>query len=188
MNDPFKMRFVANFAEQSKAFTVALKAYEQLAKFPEHAAFALRGAQRLSGQGNDLAVQLAAAEKLRNMARDDPNAAAQLAYVNLLAGIEVESNTAAAKALVQKYPDRLSFRVTAALGFLRQHDAGQALEQFKGPPGAPAIEWNKTPPAWRAVYAAALLANEQADAAREIINTIPANQLSAEEKALIGNK
>jgi hypothetical protein len=186
MNDPLKMRFVANFAEQSKAPAVALKAYDQLAKFPEHAGFALRGTERLTGEhGGDLTVQRAAAEKLKNMARNDPNAAAQLAYVNLLAGIDVEANTSAAKAMVQKYPDRLSFRVTAALGFLRQHDVGQALDQFKGPPGAPPIEWSKTPPSWRAVYAAVLLANEQPDAAREIIKTIPVNQLSAEEKALI---
>jgi len=187
-NDPYKLRFVANFAEQSRAPAVALKAYDQLAKFPEHASFAYRGTERLSGRAGDLAIQRAAAEKINNVARGDPNATAQLAYLNLLAGMDVESNTGAAKALVQKYPDRLLFRVTAALGFLRQHDIGQALEQFKGPPGAPPIEWSKTPPSWRAVYAAVLLADEQSSAAQDIIKTIPVNQLSAEERALIGVK
>ena len=32
--DPFKLRFVANYAEQSHATAAALKAYEQLARFP----------------------------------------------------------------------------------------------------------------------------------------------------------
>src|SRR5205807_166670 len=103
----------------------------------------------------------------------------QLAYLNLLAGTDVETNTAAATKLVQQHPDRLSYRVATALGYLRQHDAGQALQQFKGPPGAPPIDWSKTPPGWRAVYAAVLLANEQSGAAQEIIKTIPVNQLSA---------
>ena len=183
--DALKLRFVAEFAERSRAHAVALKAYEQLAKIPEHAAFAYRRIQQLSGRANDLAVQRAAAEKISSIARDDPNAIAQLSYVNLLANKEVEENTATARRLVVKHPDRLSYRVTAALGLLRQHDPGLALEQFKGPAGAPPIDWSKTPPAWRAVYAATLMANEQTAAAREIIKDIPLNQLSAEERALI---
>jgi len=82
------------------------------------------------------------------------------------------------------YPDRLEFRVTAALAFLRQHDAAAALAQFQGPP----IEWAKTPPSWRAVYAAALRGNEREDAARNIIATIPMDKLSSEERALIEAK
>jgi hypothetical protein len=182
--DPSKLRFVANFAEQSHATAVALKAYDQLAKFPEHAAFAYRGTQRLSARTGELSVQRAAAEKISTLNPDDPNAADQVAYLNLLMGSDIDANVATAKKLAEKYPDRLSFRVTAALGFLRQHDPGLALAQFKGPP----IEWQKTPPAWRAVYAAALLANDQADAAREIIATIPRDQLSPEERTLIEPK
>ncbi len=185
--DPFKLRFVANFAEQSHANGVALKAYDQLGKFPEHADFAFRATQLLSTRAGDLPTQRAAAEKTASHARDDPNAAAQLAYVNLLAGTDVVANAAAATALVEKYPDRLSFRVTAALGYLRQHDPGLALSQFK-PAGAPPIEWQKTPPPWRAVYAATLRANEQEDAAKEIIASIPMDKLSPEERALIEQK
>ncbi len=186
-NDPFKLRFLANFAEQSHANGVALKAYDQLAKYPDQVDFAYRATQLLSTRSGDLATQRAAAEKIASHARDDPNAAAQLVYINLLAGSDVEANAAAAKALVEKFPDRLSFRVTAALGYLRQHDPGLALAQFK-PAGAPPIEWQKTSPAWRAVYAATLRANEQEDAAREIIASIPMDKLSPEERALIEQK
>jgi hypothetical protein len=182
--DPSKLRFVANFAEQSHATAAALKAYEQLARFPEHAAWAYRGMQRLSSQTGDVSVQRAAAEKISALNREDPNAADQLAYLNLLALSDVDRNVVTAKTLAQKYPDRLSFRVTAALGFLRQHEPGLALAQFKGPP----IEWQKAPAAWRAIYAATLMANDQADAAREIIATIPRDKLSPEERALIEPK
>lgn len=182
--DPSKLRFVANFAEQSHATAAALKAYDQLARFPEHAAWAYRGMQRLSSQTGDVSIQRAAAEKISALNREDPNAADQLAYLNLLVRSDVDRNVVTAKTLAQKYPDRLSFRVTAALGFLRQHDPGLALAQFKGPP----IEWQKAPAAWRAIYAATLMANDQADAARELIATIPRDKLNPEERALIEPK
>jgi hypothetical protein len=180
--DPFKLRFVANFAEHSHATAAALKAYEQLAKFPEHAAFAYRGIQRQSQLTGEISAQLAAAEKISALAPDDPDAAAQLAYLNLLLETDVEANLATAKKLAEKYPNRLSFRVTAALGYLRHHDAGLALAQFKAP--AP-IDWKRAQPAWRAVYAAVLLANDRNDEAREMVGTIPLDRLSPEERALL---
>lgn len=184
-NDPYKLRFVANFAEQSHANAAALKAYDQLAKIPQHAITAYRATQRLSALTGDGAVQCAAAEKIASLAPSDPNALDQLAYLNLLLGGDVDTNFEKARSLAEQYPSRLSFRVTAALGYLRKHDPGQALAQFKGPPGAPPIEWQKTAPAWRAVYAATLLANDQRDAAQDIIKTIPRDLLSPQEKELI---
>jgi tetratricopeptide (TPR) repeat protein len=183
--DPLKLRFIANFAEQSHDTGVALKAYDQLAKFPDYAWFAYVGTQRLSARQGDLATQRAAAEKVVALAPNDPNARAQLAYLDLLAGRDVDGNLAVVKKLVEKYPDRLSFRVTAALGYLRRHDAGLALAQFKGPPGAPPIEWGSTPMAWRAVYAAALMANDHQDRAAEIVRTISMEELRPEERDLI---
>jgi hypothetical protein len=184
-NDPYKLRFVANFAEQSHANAAALKAYDQLAKIPQHAVTAYRATQRLSALTGDGAVQRAAAEKIASLAPSDPNALDQLAYLNLLLGGDLDTNFEKARSLAEQYPTRLSFRVTAALGYLRKHDPGQALAQFKGPPGAPPIEWQKTAPAWRAVYAAALLANDQREAAQDIIKTIPRDLLSPQEKELI---
>lgn len=187
-SDPLKVRFVATFAEQSGATGVALKAYDELAKFPEYLEFAYRGTQRLSVRAGDLSIQRAAAAKISAHAPDDPNAAAQVVYLNLLTGADIDASTDKAKELAEKYPQRLSFRVAAALGFLRKHDPGLALTQFKPPPGAPAIEWEKTPPAWRAVYAAALRESGQDDAAREIIATIPMDKLNAEERVLLEKK
>jgi hypothetical protein len=182
--NPFRLRFVASFAEQSHASPVALKAYEQLARFPEHAAFAYYSMELLGGKSGELSSQRAAAEKISALKPADPNSIAQLAYLNLLLGLDVETNLEKAIDLVKKYPDRLSFRVAAALGYLRQHDTGSALGQFH-PSNAPPIEWSKTPPPWRAVYAATLLANDQQEKARQIIATIPRDSLNAEERALI---
>jgi hypothetical protein len=184
-NDPGKLRFVANFAEQSHANAVALKAYEQLSRIPQQAMEAFRATQRLSGQAGDETVQRSAAEKIATLAPNDPNAVGQLTYLKLLASSDVDANFEKAKELAAKYPERLSFRVTAALGYLRKHDPGPALAQFKGPEGAPPIDWTRTPPNWRAVYVAVLLANEQNEAARQIVQTIPMDRLTPQEKVLI---
>ena len=84
--------------------------------------------------------------------------------------------------LFRLYPNRLAYRVTTALGYLRQHDPASALAQFKSP--AP-IDWKRTLPAWRAVYAATLLASDRNEEARDIIATIPRDRLNPQERALI---
>jgi len=181
-SDPYKLRFVANFAEQSRATAAALKAYEQLARFPEHADFAYRGTQRVSQRSGDTAAQRTAMSKISARAPEDPNAADQLAYLNLLLGEDVDQNFAVAKKLAEQYPNRLSYRVTTALGYLRQHDPASALAQFKGPVS---IDWTRTLPAWRAVYAAALFASDRNDEARTIIATISRDRLNPQERELI---
>lgn len=181
-SDPFKLRFVANFAEQSHATAIAMKAYEQLARFPEQADLAYRGLQRVSLRSGDIAAQRSAMAKITARTPDDPNAADQLVYLDLLLGENVEKNLATAKKLAEQYPNRLSYRVTVALGYLRQHNAAAALEQFNAP--VP-IDWKQTLPAWRAVYAASLLGTDKNDEAKKIIESIPRDQLNAQELELI---
>ena len=180
-NDPAKLRWLGSFAERSGADQIALQAFQRLARSPADISVALAGQQRLVAKMHDTSMARTIAEKTLVLNTADPNAQNRVAYYNLLLGKDVRANGTKAKELVAKYPDRLEFRVTAALGSLRQHDAASALEQFQGPP----IDWSKTPSSWRAVYAAALRGNEREDAAHEIIATIPMDKLSSEERALI---
>jgi len=113
---------------------------------------------------------------------EDVNAADQLAYLNLLLNEDVDKNFATARKLAEQYPNRLSYRVTAALGYLRQHNAAAALAQFNAP--AP-IDWKQTLPSWRAVYAAALLGTDRSEEAKKIIAGIPRDKLNSQEQALI---
>ncbi len=183
--DPGKLRFVANFAEQSHAGAVALKALDQLAKIPQYAVSAYLATEKLSAMNVDTAVQRDAAEKVAGLSPNDPNAADQLAYLNLLLNRDVKGNAQKAKELAQKNPSRLSYRVTAALGYLRMKDPGPALAEFQPPPGGPAIDWENTPAGWRAVYAAVLMANEKMQEADEILKNIPRDRLGSEERQLI---
>lgn len=180
--DPYRLRFVANYAEQSRATAAALKAYEQLARFPEHADQAYRGIQRVSQKSGETIKQRAAMAKISARTPEEPNAADELAYLNLLLGEDVDKNVAIAKKLAEQYPDRLAYRVTTALGYLRLHNPALALEQFNAP--VP-IDWKQALPAWRAVYAAALLGTDRKDEAEKIIATIQRDQLNPEERALI---
>jgi hypothetical protein len=183
-NDSSKLRWLGTAAEQSGADEIALRTFQRLARSPADASLALAGQQRLAAKMHDTSVARTISEKTLALHAADPNAQNRVAYYNLLLEKDVNANATKAKELVAKYPDRLEFRVTAALALLRQHDPGSALAQFQGPP----IEWAKTPPWWRAIYAAALRGNEREDAAHEIIATIPMDKLSSEERALIDAK
>lgn len=180
--DPLKMQFVANFAAQSHDRQPAVRAYDQLAKFPEHAISAQRSLTQILGPGDDTVALLAATEKLAALQPDDPVVRDQRAYLNLLLRRDEAGAETTARGLVAKFPNRLAFRVTLALARLRRHDAADALAQFRGPAE---IDWSKTPPAWRAVYAAVLAANDDEPRAREFAAQLPADQLKPEERELI---
>jgi hypothetical protein len=180
--DPYKLLFVSNYAEQSHATAAAINAYEQLARFPEHAEAAYRGLERVSQRIGDISMERAAMAKISARTPEDPNAADHLAYLNLLLGEDIDNNLATAKKLAEQYPTRLSYRVTAALGYLRQHNAAAALAQFNAP--VP-IDWKQALPGWRAVYAAALAGTDRNDEAQKIIATIPRDRLNSRERALI---
>jgi hypothetical protein len=45
----------------------------------------------------------------------------------------MDKNLALAKELAERYPNRLSYRVTVALGYLRRQNPASALAHFKGP-------------------------------------------------------
>jgi hypothetical protein len=180
-NDPEKLRFIADFAEQSGATEAALQAFEQLARWPEHALVALAGQQRLAAKTRDINAARALAEKELALQNNDPDAQNRVLYYNLLLQTDVGDNAAGASALAARFPNRLEFRVTAALGCLRQHNPAGALAQFRGPP----IDWSKAQPAWRAVYAATLIANDQPARGSDLIKTISPERLLPEEVALI---
>ncbi|MBV9009073.1 MAG: hypothetical protein JO354_07900 [Verrucomicrobia bacterium] len=179
--DAKKLQFIASFAEQSGAPEAALQAYDQLARSPEQTLAALAGEQRLAAKMRDANAARNLAEKALALNSTDPDAQNRAIYFNLLLDQGTDAYAKKAKALAAKYPNRLEFRVTAALACLREHDGAGAVAQFNGP----AIDWSLAQPNWRAVYAAALLATDQTERAKELIKTISPEQLLPEEAALV---
>ena len=182
--DPAKLTYIANFSDKSGSYAVSEKALQQLARFPEQAAFAYSALQFVAQRAGDTRSQRLAAEKMVILRDDDPNTRAQLVYLNILTDNDVAANLEKAMQLsVSKYPNRIAFRVAAALGLLKTNDTTGAAAQLVGPAGAPPIEWSRTDPSWRAVYVAVLLANGKHDEARAIASKIPDDRLRPEERA-----
>jgi hypothetical protein len=83
----------------------------------------------------------------------------------------------------RKYPDNASFRMTYALGLLKSGSKVKALFELKDV--EPSIQVDALLPHQKAVYAAILAANGQAEEAQGIIKTISFGSLTRQEEALV---
>lgn len=83
----------------------------------------------------------------------------------------------------RKYPENASFRLTYALGLLKSGSKVKALFELKDV--EPSIQVDALLPHQKAVYAAILAANGQAEEAQGIIKTISFGSLTRQEEALV---
>jgi len=114
----FKLRFVANFAEQSRAHRSALKAYEQLARFPETQLLLIVISDKASARRS-----LGATCRRKKFPRLHPttqNRTCSTRYLNLLLETDVKQISPPQRSC-RKVPEPASFP-WPRLGFLRQHD------------------------------------------------------------------
>jgi len=162
------------FANKART-AAASKAYET-ARFPTPA-FAYRGS-RQSERTGEVSAELAAAEKIP-LAPDDPNATAQLAYQLLLD--RCGANLATAKKL-QKY--RTAFVSRGAPWVISGSTIQLGARQFKGPAGAPPIDWTRALPAW-SLFTRRSCAPMSKRRSTPKNRDHPADRLSPEERALI---
>lgn len=87
----------------------------------------------------------------------------------------------ACRALVNSDPKMLAYRITLALGFLKNGQPGEALDVFDGVTLDPA----QIQPYQRAVLAAVLGANQRENEARELADAVDSATVTAEEFKLI---
>ena len=104
-----------------------------------------------------------------------------LAYLRLLDKSTIPEDLALAKEFNRKFPNFLSYRVTAALAWLREKNPSEALKLLQ----AEALPWPSVLPGWRAVYAAVLAANGKNDEARQIVATFTSQDLRPGERRLL---
>jgi hypothetical protein len=83
----------------------------------------------------------------------------------------------------RKHPESASFRLTYALGLLKTGSKVKALFELKDV--EPSIQVDALLPHQKAVYAAIVSANGQAEEAQRIIKTISAGSLTRQEEALV---
>jgi hypothetical protein len=179
--DPRSLLLLAGYAKASRAWGVAETALRALAIQKPFSQRALRELVLLfEFQGERSKVRSALTELLQAYP-DDLSAQNDLAYLQLLEGAEIAAARRTAEKLVRSKPDYLSFRSTLALAHLREGESQSARVLFD----ERTIDWTRTAPAQKAVYAAVLGNTGDAVKARELCRTITLDSLRPEEKVLI---
>ena len=178
---PENMWVVGSYAEKMGQTDEAVLAYKSLTANAKTARPAFEALMRLAEkQGDSAAVR----DILRDMHARWPNDTAvenDYTFFSLLRGQDTTAGLASAQRLVTQEPRSLPHRTTLALAWLRAQQPERALAVYDGL----AIPWERTAPAQRAVHAAVLGANGQADEARTEVRALRPETLRAEERALI---
>ena len=104
------------------------------------------------------------------------------AYLQLLAGTNLDQADGTAQRLLRKQPDLLAYRTTAALSALRQQNTAAAAAIYEGW----TTEWSKTQDRFKAVYLAVLNACGRDAEAQELRKMIAPDSLRPEERKLAG--
>lgn len=104
------------------------------------------------------------------------------AYLQLLAGQNLDEAATTARRLSEKKPELLAFRTTLALAALRRNDIAAAQAVYNGW----AIDWNTAQDRYKAVYAAVMRAAGRKADADKVASTINGKALRFEELQLAG--
>ena len=181
--DSIRLLTLATYAKAEGAWSIAEQALRALAgqKMFERRAFEeLVQLERNRGRvGNPRAVLA----EMRSRFPEDPAIENDLAYLNLLEGKEIPSATGVAEKLAAAHPNYLSYRVTLALGRLRQGRPEEARSLLDGEE----VNWSETAPAHRAVYAAILDRTGEASRARLLAEELAREALRTQERELVAH-
>ncbi len=179
--DPSKLEFLGNFAEKSGNRAVAMEAYRAMIKYPGAAVPGYLGLIRLAEKDGDTSQLRDIIGELARQLPKDPAPKNDFAYLNLLLRDQTDRSLKSAQELVAAVPERVAYRTTLALAFLRKNQPQDALRAYDGVP----INWSTALPGWQAVWAAVLNANGNSDEARRIAALTDWNRLKPEERDLI---
>lgn len=112
---------------------------------------------------------------------DEPIFRNNFAYLNLLMERDVEVLTEKMEALVEKYPQVSTYKMTLALGYFRMGNSNKALQLIENS----RIDISEKNPSDRAIYAAILAANGKTQVAASMVRGIKKEQLIPWEYELI---
>lgn len=175
------LMYIAQYAERIGDIHNAISAYERLASHQMAARIAFLSLVRLRQKLPDTYALRQVFDRMSKISQNDPVISNDLAYLNLLLNEKIDESIRIAQHLTDTMPHMLAFRITLALGHLRQQEPTKALEPLTNLQ----IDWNTTQVSWRAIYAAVLAANKRIQEAQALTAEIPAATLRPEELALI---
>jgi alkylhydroperoxidase family enzyme len=178
---PEQLIFVGSYAEKIGQLGEAELAYRKLATSATTARPAYEALLRIAERKGSSALRREILTAMHERWPKDTAVSNDLAYVNLLAGLEINESLEVARKLVEQSPGSLAHRTTLALAACRKGDPASALSVYKGLD----IPWERVGPGQRAVYAAVLGLNGKTAEARAEADAIRLESLRAEERELI---
>lgn len=180
-NNPSKLQFVAGYAERIGQPRAAVAAYERMMIWPPLTFTAGREIIRLLSTLDDTSASREILRRLEQFMPGDEAIFLASTYFGFLLGEKLPAAHTRLEAGVKQEPGNALYRTVLALGELRRQNPAQALSLMEGIE----TDWNQAEPRLKAVYAVALGANEQREAARQMARKIDLKLLRTEERELI---
>jgi tetratricopeptide (TPR) repeat protein len=178
---PEALIHLGDYAEKVGELGEASKAYRRLVRFDKFMRQAYVSLVRVHERKSDTAELRRIMEEMVKVYPDDPAPQNDLAYLELLLGVNVENAWKTAQKLTAKYPDLIAYRTTLALADLRRKDSAGARKAYE----KSTLVWDQALPAWQAVYVAVVGQLGDTNLARKLAATIPQARLKPEEKDLV---
>lgn len=180
-NQPSRLQFVAGYAERVGQPRAAIAAHESLMRWPQLTFSSGREILRLVKPLYDTKVVAGTLRRLSQFMPSDDSLFVADTYYGLLLGESRPDARARLSRLMAADPEDFTFRFLLALGELRTGDPSKVLALME----RSEVDWTKAEPRVKAVYAAALGAGNQREAARQTARRIDLTVLTAEERQLI---
>ena len=180
-NNPAKLQFVAGYAERTGQPRAAIAAYERLMVWPPLTFSSGREILRLLSPLDDTKSSREVLRRLEQFMPGDEPIFLASTYFGFLLGEKMPDAQALLEKRVKEQPANRLYRSVLALAELRAGNAPRALTLIE----SLNADWNGAEPRLKVVYAAALGANQQREAARQIARKLDLKQLRTEERELI---
>ena len=180
-NDPKKLMFIAYYATRLGLYSEARACYEKLTTNPITMRQAYRSWILLEEQNHHTKDLQKVLHKMQEAYPQEEAIQNDLLYINLLLKENIAVSVKEAEKRVQTTPQYLAYRITLALGYLREDKSNKALSLLEGL----AIDWNKVRAGWRVVGAAVFQANGREELANALLQGVDPNELFSEERKLV---
>ncbi len=172
---------IARTAEATGFPVVAVKAYQRLFKVPGRGIWAAVESLRvLRGLDDALLLRDVLRELNRQLPGDD-SVAAERAWAELFVDNRSADAKTIAKRLTSAQPSDSNARFLTALALLKEDRHSEALAEIE----SSFSKWEDLQPRWQVVYVAALGANHQREAARNLASRIDRKSVRSAELDLI---
>ena len=155
--NPEKLNFLVEYAVKLKEYNYAAKGLQILTTIPTIERDAWQKWIELGLIAKDTNSLIKTLQKMSANYPMDPAIENDLRYMQILKGPIIDKSFARAEQFVIDNPMMLAYRITLALGLVRQNDPQKALDLLKDFP----VNWIKIQPRWLAIYLGVLRANQK---------------------------